>query len=105
MNHELVALGLKSPIIKTSKFPKKLLCLCLIIFNLVSMNGNIRLPINDISSNINNFNCIYCFTKTLCLSSLSDIKSLIDLFNGIDYPKCSVDPLILSTIFLIYSIF
>jgi len=68
------------------------------------MNENNWLLINDISSNTNNYNCIYCFAKTSCLSSLSDLKSLIDLFNGIDYLECNADPVILYATFLVYAI-
>jgi hypothetical protein len=50
------------------------------------MNENIQLSINDISSNTKNFNCVYCFAKSSHLSIISGLKSLIDLFNGIDNP-------------------
>jgi hypothetical protein len=43
------------------------------------MKEKIWLPINDISSNINNFNCVYCFAKVSHLSPLNGFKSLIDL--------------------------
>ncbi len=69
------------------------------------MNENIQLLINDISSNINNFNCVNYFAKASRLSSLSDLKSLIDLFNGIDYLECNVDLVILYAAFFVYAIF
>jgi hypothetical protein len=69
------------------------------------MNENIQLLINDVSSNTKHFNCVYCFAKSSHLSSISGLKSLIDLFNGIDNPWCSVDPLILYATFHVYSHF
>jgi hypothetical protein len=89
----------KIPIIKTLKFSKKKK-LHFISCNLLSLNENIRLPINDGSSNINNFTCAYFFIKTSRLSSSSALKSLIDLFNGMDNAKCIVNPPILYVVFL-----
>ncbi len=48
---------------------------------------------------------VYCFAKSSHLSSINGLKSLIDLFNGIDNPECSVDPLILYATFHVYAIF
>ncbi len=69
----------KSLIIKTFKFQRKILCLCLIICTFLSMKEKIWLPINAISSNINNFNCVYWFAKVSHLSPLNGLRSLIDL--------------------------
>jgi hypothetical protein len=70
-----------------------MLWLPFITCSLLSMNENIQLPINDISSNINYFNYVYFLIKTSHVSSPSGLKSLIDLFNGMVNPKCIVDPL------------
>ncbi len=59
------------------------------------MNENNQLPINDMSSSINNSTHAYCFIKVSCFSSLSGFKLLIDLFNGMDNAKCIIDPPIL----------
>ncbi len=52
----------------------------------LSMNENIQLLINDISSNTNIFNIVYYLIKESHLSSLSD------LFNGMANPKCIINP-------------
>jgi hypothetical protein len=59
MNHELVTIDGNHYLLEHLNFQKKLLCLCLMIHNLLSINENIQLSINDISSNTNNFHvCI-----------------------------------------------
>jgi hypothetical protein len=95
----------KSPIIQMSKIPKTLLCICLIICSLLSINEKIWLSINDISSNINSVNNVYCFAKTSCFLSLSGLRSFIDLCNGINYLKCRIVLPILYAIFPMYAIF
>jgi len=89
----------KIPIIKTLKFSTKKF-LHFISCNLLSLNENIRLPINDVSSNINNFTCAFFIIKTSRLSSSSALKSLIDLFNGMDNDECIVNPPVLYVVFL-----
>ncbi len=64
------------------------------------MNENNQLPINDMSSSTNNSTHAYCFIKVSRLSSLSGLKLLIDLFNGMDNVECIVDPPILYIFFL-----
>jgi hypothetical protein len=84
MNHELVAFGKNFNYQDIEIFKKKHFFLRFISCNLLSLNENIRLPINDVSSNIDNFTCAYFFIKTSRLSLSSGLKSWIDLFNGMD---------------------
>jgi hypothetical protein len=66
--------------LKHINFQKKLVCLCLIIRSLLSVNKNIWLVINDISFNTKNFNCVYHFAQASHLSSLSGLKFIDQFF-------------------------
>jgi hypothetical protein len=64
MNHKLAAFDENCQLSKHPSFQKNCCGYILLFVGLLSMNENIRLPINDISSNTNSFNWVYCFIKT-----------------------------------------
>ncbi len=81
----------------TSKFPKKLVWICLIDFNQRSINFNIIFPINEILSNFINFNWSYFLAKLSNFYELNDGKSL--QLSGIEGHEWIIVPSMLNVVF------